>query len=59
MFITESSYILEYCNIQQNVRFVLSNGPIFEWLSENWTEESLFMVQNVQYSNGPPRPQVT
>ena len=25
-------------------------GPSIEW----WSEKSLFMVQNVRYSNGPP-----
>ena len=32
----------------------LSNGPVFEWGSEKQTEKSLFRVQNVLYSNGPP-----
>ena len=27
---------------------------ILEWWSENWTEKSLFMVQNVWYLNGLP-----
>ena len=31
----------------------LSNGAVFEWWSENQTEKTLFMVQNVRYSNGP------
>ena len=32
----------------------MSNGLLFEWWSENRTEKSLFMVQNVQFANGPP-----
>ena len=28
--------------------------PVFKWWPENQTEKSLCMVQNVQYSNGPP-----
>ena len=32
----------------------LSNGLVFEWWSENWAEQSLFMVQNVRYSNCQP-----
>ena len=32
----------------------LSNGPVFKCWSENWTECSLLVVQNVRYSNGPP-----
>ena len=32
----------------------LSNGLIFKWWSKNWTENTMFMVQNVRYSNGQP-----
>ena len=32
----------------------LSNGLVFKWWSVHRTEESLFMVQNVRYSNGLP-----
>ena len=29
-------------------------GLVFKWWFENWTEKSLFMVQNVRYLNGLP-----
>ena len=32
---------------------LVDNGLVFEWWSENRTEKSLFVVENVQYSNGP------
>ena len=32
----------------------LWNGLILKWWSEDRTEKILFMVQNVQNSNGPP-----
>ena len=31
---------------------LLSNSLVFEWGSENRTKKTLFMVQNVRYSNG-------
>ena len=31
-----------------------SNGQVFKWWPENRTEKSLFMVQNVLYSNDLP-----
>ena len=47
-----------------NIRLVLNSNGLFVsgcqmiWYSndgsENWTEKSLLMVQNVQYLNGPP-----
>ena len=32
----------------------LSNGLVFEWWFENWTEKVLFMVHYVWYLNGRP-----
>ena len=32
----------------------VAKWSVFKWWSENRTEKSLFMVQNVQYSTGPP-----
>ena len=33
---------------------VVKWSAVLECGSENWTEKSLFMVQNVCYYNGPP-----
>ena len=39
---------------KRQIRVQLSNCRVIEWWSENRTEKSLIMIQNVRYSNCPP-----